>query len=247
METLYVIRLQNNKWYIGKTKNYNHRMDQHVDAKGAQWTKKYSPSQDCSVLGQYNDATWEETKKTLEFMCEKGLNNVRGGEYCQIADFTEGDAIRISWAVSHHLGRDQKSSLTKLLAGMYSQKKLDETNSSESSSISKRKRDSDLFTDSKLILQLREVRKQIADTEKLPVFQVFKNAAIVQMVVEKPTCEQEFLLIHGVGPVNFKKYGQPFLNCIQEYLRTHCRICDGSILDNPSKPLCLDCYRKNKK
>ena len=49
METLYVIKLQNNKWYIGKTKQYNHRMDQHVVSNGAHWTKFHGPSQKCSA------------------------------------------------------------------------------------------------------------------------------------------------------------------------------------------------------
>ena len=177
-------------------------------------------------------------------MCDKGLHNVRGAEYCQIADFTEDDAIRISWVVSHHLGRDQKSSLSKLIAGMCSQRKPDENCSSESRS---RNKLSSGDCDSELIWQLRDVRKQISYTEKRPVFQVFQNEGIEQMVARKPTCEKDFLLIRGVGPANFKKYGPPFLTCIQTYLRTHCRICDRSILDNPSKPLRLDCYRKNKR
>eukprot|EP01035_Chromulina_nebulosa_P017899 gene17899-23516_t len=46
-------------------------MDQHVDGDGAQWTNKYGPQLACTKVGEFMDATWEETKKTLELMLDK--------------------------------------------------------------------------------------------------------------------------------------------------------------------------------
>ena len=110
-EVLYVINLHpHKKWYVGKTKDYKRRMDQHLaDSSGAAWCKKYA-SEDAITQhhGSHDDATWLETRKTLELMIEHGLNNVRGAEYCQLADFTVEDATRMSYAAVHHLKRSDR-------------------------------------------------------------------------------------------------------------------------------------------
>lgn len=106
-DVLYRLQLQNDKWYIGKTKNFTHRMDQHLEGEGAQWVKRH-PMKACSEIGRYDDATWEETKQTLAWMISKGINNVRGAEYSQLAPFVSEDAKRMSYAAMHHLNRQDR-------------------------------------------------------------------------------------------------------------------------------------------
>lgn len=113
MEHLYVIQLQENKWYVGKTKNFNARMDQHVTGDGAAWCHRYGPQIQCSTHGQFLDATHEETKKTLELMMHYGINNVRGAEYCQLDYFTIADCKRMSYAVLHHLKRSDREEIER--------------------------------------------------------------------------------------------------------------------------------------
>lgn len=108
MDTLYIIELQDGKFYVGKTKNFVHRMDQHLEGDGAYWCKTYGPMKSCSKVCDFVDATHEETKKTLELMVEKGINNVRGAEYCQLAPFTAADCRRMSYAAIHHLKRTDR-------------------------------------------------------------------------------------------------------------------------------------------
>lgn len=241
------MRLKNDKWYIGKTTNFNHRMDQHVEKKGAQWTKKHGPSEGCSELGTFSNATWEETKKTLEYMCDKGLNNVRGAEYCQIADFTEVDAVRISWAVAHHLGRDQESTLTKIIAGLNKQKDdVKKVNLKRGVGELDYKGNLNNSVFDELLERLKQLRKEIADEEGRPEYFVFNNETIEVMSKQKPICEQDFISLPGVGDKKLQKYGQRFLSCIKNFLGIQCRFCNRKIPDNPSKPLCLDCYRKKK-
>ena len=109
METLYLIELKNNKWYVGKTKKFNARMDQHITGEGASWTRMHGPQLSCSKLGEFPDAAPYETQQTLMQMIKKGVNNVRGAEYCQLRDFTREDCQRLSYAAVHHIpGANQR-------------------------------------------------------------------------------------------------------------------------------------------
>lgn len=110
-ETVYQIKLKNGKYYVGKTKNFHHRMDQHLlSGEAACWVRKHG-FEVCTKLGDYDVAgSWEETKATLNLMLKVGINNVRGAEYCQLRDFTHEDCRRLSYAVVHHLtGHSQKA------------------------------------------------------------------------------------------------------------------------------------------
>lgn len=39
--SIYILELENNKYYIGKTTNSNFRLKQHYNSDGSVWTKKY--------------------------------------------------------------------------------------------------------------------------------------------------------------------------------------------------------------
>ena len=43
MVTIYVLKLQENKYYVGKTTNPTYRLDDHFSEGGSAWTKKYKP------------------------------------------------------------------------------------------------------------------------------------------------------------------------------------------------------------
>ena len=43
MVYIYILKLQSNKYYIGKTNNPNFRLEEHGSGKGSTWTKKYKP------------------------------------------------------------------------------------------------------------------------------------------------------------------------------------------------------------
>ena len=43
MVFIYILELENKKYYIGKTKNPDFRLEQHFNSTGSQWTKKYKP------------------------------------------------------------------------------------------------------------------------------------------------------------------------------------------------------------
>jgi len=43
MVYIYVLKLENNKWYIGKTDSPKFRLDQHFALKGSVWTNLHKP------------------------------------------------------------------------------------------------------------------------------------------------------------------------------------------------------------
>ena len=86
-ERLYVLELQNGKYYVGITHNLQRRYQEHVDGVGSVWTKKYAPlAIERSVLV---DGPLHEDRVTKELMLKHGIHNVRGGSYCRI-DLDDG-------------------------------------------------------------------------------------------------------------------------------------------------------------
>jgi predicted GIY-YIG superfamily endonuclease/Zn finger protein HypA/HybF involved in hydrogenase expression len=83
MESLYVLQLEDNKWYVGKTNDVATRFKQHQDGKGSSWTKLYKP---LNIVGvrPLKDAH-DETNTTKDLMKKYGIDNVRGGAYVQVS------------------------------------------------------------------------------------------------------------------------------------------------------------------
>ena len=80
--TIYILKLNDNKYYIGKTnRTVNNRYQEHLDGTGSYWTKKYKP---LSVIKQIeNSSPYDEDRYVKEYMAIYGIDNVRGGSYNQ--------------------------------------------------------------------------------------------------------------------------------------------------------------------
>ncbi|MGG3562317.1 DNA helicase RecQ [Neobacillus rhizosphaerae] len=68
---------------------------------------------------------------------------------------------------------------------------------------------------------LREVRKQIADSEKVPPFVIFSDAALKDMCVKLPITNEEFLQVSGVGELKLQKYGLQFIEAILTFVENN--------------------------
>lgn len=79
MSTLYVLELEDDKWYVGKTDDVQRRFKQHKDGGGATWTREYRPIKICNTTP--NDSPHAEDNLTKDYMKKYGVNNVRGGSY----------------------------------------------------------------------------------------------------------------------------------------------------------------------
>jgi len=87
MVTIYILKLQDNKYYIGRSKKktdagIKSRIKQHFNAKGAAWTKKHTPIQIIDI--KKDETVYDENKWTKIYMQKYGIENVRGGDYVRV-------------------------------------------------------------------------------------------------------------------------------------------------------------------
>ncbi|MNH95170.1 ATP-dependent DNA helicase RecQ [compost metagenome] len=71
--------------------------------------------------------------------------------------------------------------------------------------------------DNTLFEQLRLLRREISQREKVPPYIIFTDSTLREMSEICPTTAAAMLRIKGVGEVKFRNYGPPFLELLQSY------------------------------
>lgn len=79
---IYIIQLEQGKYYVGKTNNPQFRLDCHFNLNGSAWTKKYKPIKVLELISNCDD--YDEDKYTMKYMDLYGIHNVRGGSFVSI-------------------------------------------------------------------------------------------------------------------------------------------------------------------
>lgn len=82
MVYIYVLKLEQGKYYIGKTNNPSIRIDVHFHSNGAAWTKLYNPIKLVELIPNCDD--YDEDKYTKIYMDKYGIDNVRGGSFVSV-------------------------------------------------------------------------------------------------------------------------------------------------------------------
>lgn len=82
---LYILKLTNDKWYVGITKNWQRRQQEHNNG-NMEWTAKYKP---IDYKNEYpklirNPGKFDELTTTLDYMLMYGIDNVRGSAFCKV-------------------------------------------------------------------------------------------------------------------------------------------------------------------
>lgn len=72
--------------------------------------------------------------------------------------------------------------------------------------------------DKQLFAKLKHLRKSIADEDGVPPFVVFSDASLADMANQLPTNKRTFLNVSGVGATKLDRYGDAFLQVINDYL-----------------------------
>jgi cellular nucleic acid-binding protein len=90
---IYVLLLEEGKYYIGRSNDVFKRCIEHFEGSGSCWTKKYKPLKLQKTIE--NVSPFEEDKMTKEYMLKYGIENVRGGTYTQI-ELTENQIQSIN-------------------------------------------------------------------------------------------------------------------------------------------------------
>jgi predicted GIY-YIG superfamily endonuclease len=76
---IYILKLKDGKYYIGKSDNPMARYQDHLNGIGSTWTNKYKPVAIEKII--QNASNFDEDKYTKEYMAKYGIDNVRGGTY----------------------------------------------------------------------------------------------------------------------------------------------------------------------
>lgn len=76
---IYILELENKKYYVGKTSDPKMRLVQHVSGTGSVWTNLYPPISILDIIPM--SSSFDEDKYTISCMAEYGIDNVRGGSF----------------------------------------------------------------------------------------------------------------------------------------------------------------------
>lgn len=79
---LYVLKLEDDCWYIGMSYCINVRFAQHWAEKGAKWTKLHKPMSVEQLI--YPAKPEDENIVTKKYMEKYGFEKVRGGSWCKV-------------------------------------------------------------------------------------------------------------------------------------------------------------------
>lgn len=77
---VYALKLEKEKYYIGKSSVPKSRILSHFKSNGSEWTSLYKP---LSVVEVVKGDAFDEDKITKQYMDQYGVDNVRGGSYCK--------------------------------------------------------------------------------------------------------------------------------------------------------------------
>ena len=103
---VYVLQLEQARWYVGKTTTGNlaARVQQHRYGQGAKFPKRYKPLNLDVIISSYHDdeqsAALEETNKTLNLMDIYGIDMVRGAQWTRM-DISKETRVEIERYINH--------------------------------------------------------------------------------------------------------------------------------------------------
>jgi ATP-dependent DNA helicase RecQ len=83
--------------------------------------------------------------------------------------------------------------------------------------VSRPERHAAAATNSTLFEQLRLLRREIAEREKVPPYLIFNDATLREMSERCPITSFDMLSVKGVGEAKYRKYGEPFLELLRQY------------------------------
>ncbi len=82
MVFIYVLELEQGKYYVGKTNDPDFRLNCHFNSNGSTWTKIYAPINVLVCIPNCDD--YDEDKYTIIYMDKYGIDNVRGGSFVSV-------------------------------------------------------------------------------------------------------------------------------------------------------------------
>jgi ATP-dependent DNA helicase RecQ len=91
--------------------------------------------------------------------------------------------------------------------------------------------------DDPLFEALRDVRKILAESEKVPPFVIFSDLTLKDMCAKCPQTDEDFLHVSGVGEHKLQKYGETFMDAITVFCGEHPDYkSELAVQETPKKP-----------
>jgi len=84
MITIYILKLKEGKYYIGRTdrETPEERISEHFNSRGSVYTQKYEPVSIVEIINNADE--FDEDKYVKKYMLDYGIDNVRGGSYSSL-------------------------------------------------------------------------------------------------------------------------------------------------------------------
>jgi hypothetical protein len=79
---IYVLRLQQGKYYVGKSQDLKQRLEDHRLGTGSSWTSRYPLLDLMEIIPMTSE--FDEDNQTIRLMGRFGIDNVRGGSFNQV-------------------------------------------------------------------------------------------------------------------------------------------------------------------
>lgn len=89
-----------------------------------------------------------------------------------------------------------------------------------------------IVKDDPLFEQLRQLRKLIAEEERVPPFVVFSDESLRDMCAKLPKTSEEMLKVKGVGSFKQEKYGERFVKEISQFLTANPHHKPETVIEN---------------
>jgi predicted GIY-YIG superfamily endonuclease len=86
---VYVLRLEDDCYYIGSSYTLNQRLAQHWGGNGAKWTRLHKPIEVVEVI--YPAVKTTENETTKRYMEKFGADKVKGGSWCRVGSPAGGE------------------------------------------------------------------------------------------------------------------------------------------------------------
>jgi predicted GIY-YIG superfamily endonuclease len=82
MDKIYILKLENCKYYVGKARNIENKYKEHLNGIASEWTKIHRP---ITIIEEVSNAPYLcEDKYVFKYMSKYGIENVRGGSYTSV-------------------------------------------------------------------------------------------------------------------------------------------------------------------
>ena len=95
---VYILELENSKYYVGYSSDISARITQHFSGEGSKWTQMHKPIRIYDV--QRGDEHIEKLT-TITMMIKHGWRNVRGGPYCAVNLESPPKCLKCDYQASH--------------------------------------------------------------------------------------------------------------------------------------------------